>query len=185
MAVQIHGGMGFIEETGAAQHYRDARILPIYEGTNGIQAIDLVGRKIVRDGGATATALFDEIDGIIGAARDDGLDRFADQLDEALGHLRHATEWVIATAAVDNDLVLASATNYLALFGTVAGGWQMVRQALAAQNGSSLGNKDFLDAKLATARFYMDQELPKAGALAAMVTQGGGAVNKAPDAAFA
>ena len=185
MALQVHGGMGFIEETGAAQHYRDVRILPIYEGTNGIQAIDLVGRKIVRDGGAMAGALFDDIDGVIGRARDNGLERFADQLADALGHLRHATDWVIATAATDNDLALASATTYLALFGTVAGGWQMVRQALAALDGSDLADRDFLAAKRATAQFYMDQELPKAAALAAIVTQGAAAVHDAPDAVFA
>ncbi len=184
-ALQVQGGMGFIEETGAAQHYRDVRILPIYEGTNGIQAIDLIGRKIVRDGGATAAALFDDIDAVIGAARDNGLDRFADQMADALGHLRHATDWIIATAATDNDMALASATTYQDLFGTVAGGWQMVRQALAAQDGSDLGDHDFLSAKRSTAQFYMNQELPKAAALAAIVTQGAAAINDAPDAVFA
>ena len=184
-ALQIHGGMGFVEETGAAQHYRDVRILPIYEGTNGIQAIDLLGRKVVRDGGAAARALFDEIDDIIGTARDKGLERFAAPLDEALGRLRDATDWIIATAAIDNDMALASATTYQQLFGTVAGGWQMVCQALAAQDRSDLGDHAFLAAKRATAQFYMDQELPKATALAAIVTHGASAVHDAPDAAFA
>ncbi|MEM7120650.1 MAG: acyl-CoA dehydrogenase [Pseudomonadota bacterium] len=183
-ALQIHGGMGFVEETGAAQHYRDVRILPIYEGTNGIQAIDLLGRKVVRDGGAAARALFDEIDRVTNTARDNGFERLAAQLDEALGRLRDATDWIIATAATDNDMALASATTYQQLFGTVAGGWQMVCQALAAQERSDLGDHDFMAAKRATARFYMDQELPKAAALAAIVTQGAAAVHDAPDAVF-
>jgi alkylation response protein AidB-like acyl-CoA dehydrogenase len=187
MGVQIHGGMGFIEETGAAQHYRDARILPIYEGTNAIQALDLVGRKIVRDGGQAAGELTAEMTASAEAARDAGLARFAQALADGLDHLRHATDWLLATAPGDNDLALASATSYLALFGTVAGGWQMTRQALAARTmlQAGDGSRDFLEAKRATARFYMDQEMPKAAALAAIVTQGGDAVSQAPDAAFA
>ncbi len=187
MGVQLHGGMGFIEETGAAQHYRDARILPIYEGTNGIQAIDLVGRKIVRDGGKAAGALFAEIAACVDVARDAGLDRMAEHVSEGLGHLQRATDWLLATAPDDNDLASASATTYLALFGTVAGGWQMLRQASAAQNMLEAGEtpKDFFQAKLATAHFYMDQEMPKAAALATIVTDGGQAVTAAPEAVFA
>jgi hypothetical protein len=121
------------------------------------------------------------------AARDAGLERFAQGLADCLGHLRHATDWLLATAPGDNDLALASATTYLALFGTVAGGWQMTRQALAAQSMRQAGdgNGEFLAAKLATARFYMDQEMPRAAALAAMITDGGEAVGEAPDAVFA
>ena len=186
MGVQIHGGMGFIEETGAAQHYRDARILPIYEGTNGIQAIDLVGRKIVRDGAKAAGDLFADMTATVEQAKGAGLDRFATSLSHGLTHLRHTTDWLIATAQHDNDLALASATTYLALFGTVAGGWQMARQALAAQTRLEAGDArgGFFEAKIATARFYMDQEMPKAAAFAAIVTDGGLAVGDAPDAIF-
>jgi len=186
MGVQIHGGMGFIEETGAAQHYRDARILPIYEGTNGIQAIDLLGRKIVRDGGTAAGLLFDDMAATASAACDMGLTRFQVQLETGLQDLRNATDWLLATAPEDNDLVAASATGYLALFGTVAGGWQMTRQALAAeaQLEAHAGRSDFFKAKLATARFYVDHELPKAAALALAVMQGGEAVTSAPETLF-
>ncbi|MBT5434437.1 MAG: acyl-CoA dehydrogenase [Rhodospirillaceae bacterium] len=172
--VQVHGGMGFIEETGAAQHYRDARILPIYEGTNGIQAIDLVGRKVARDGGATASDLFEMIDVDIKAARSGGDDDLADAVTAGLDHLRRTTTWVAETMATDQDAVLAGATSYQRLFGTVAGGWQLLRQASAAKAGlaDDAYNAEFLEAKRETARFYMRQEMPLAGALAAMVAIG-------------
>ena len=163
-ALQLHGGMGFIEETGAAQHYRDARILPIYEGTNGIQGIDLVGRKIARDKGAAAGALFAVIAEDIDAARDNGDGAMADAVAAGLEHLRRTTDWVAATMADDPDAVLAVATPYQRLFGTVAGGWQMLRQARGAQ-----GDDSFMAAKRASAAFYMKSEMPLAGALAQMV----------------
>jgi len=178
--------MGFIEVTGAAQHYRDARILPIYEGTNGIQALDLVGRKILRDDGAAAAALFDEMAATVEAASSAGLERYALRLTAGLEHLGRATDWLLQTAPGDSDLASASATPYLALLGTVAGGWQMARQALAAQAGlkNGAGNRAFFEAKLATARFFMDHEMPKAAALAAIVTDGAAAVAEAPDSLF-
>ena len=186
LGVQIHGSMGFIEETGAAQHYRDARILPIYEGTNGIQALDLVGRKILRDDGAAAAALFDEMAATVEAASSAGLERYALRLTAGLEHLGRATDWLLQTAPGDNDLASASATPYLALLGTVAGGWQMTRQALAAQAGlkNGAGNRAFFEAKLAIARFFMDHEMPKAAALATIVTDGAAAVAEAPDSLF-
>ena len=162
--VQLHGGMGFIEETGAAQHYRDARILPIYEGTNGIQAIDLVGRKIARDKGAAAAALFAVIEADIAAAREGGDTAMADAVAAGLAHLRRTTDWVAATMASDADAVLAVATPYQRLFGTVAGGWQMLRQARGAR-----GEGAFEMAKRASAAFYMKSEMPLAAALTAMV----------------
>ncbi len=169
--VQMHGGMGFIEETGAAQHYRDARILPIYEGTNGIQAIDLVGRKIGRDGGAVAGALFALIDADIAAAGDTGL---ADSVAAGLEHLRIATDWVVATMAENPDRVLAQATTYQRLFGTVTGAWQMLRQAMGAKIRLDAGRGDpvWLNAKRESADFYMCQELPLAGAMAVIVAGG-------------
>ena len=171
MGVQVHGGMGFIEETGAAQHYRDARILPIYEGTNGIQAIDLVGRKIVRDGGAVAGTLFEAIDADIARARDGGDGAMADVVADGLARLRRATAWVVATMASDTDRALAAATAYQRLFGTVAGGWQMLRQAGAARAmaEAAQGDPAFLGAKRRSAAFYMAQEMPLATAQAGMV----------------
>ncbi|MBC6439155.1 MAG: acyl-CoA dehydrogenase [Rhodospirillales bacterium] len=170
--VQMHGGMGFIEETGAAQHYRDARILPIYEGTNGIMAIDLVGRKIARDGGAAARALFEVVEADIAASRACGDVTLADTVEAGMEHLRRATGWVADTMASDSDAVLAQATTYQRLFGTVTGGWQMLRQATAAKQALDVaeGDADFLENKRESARFYMTQEMPLAGALAAVVS---------------
>ena len=172
--VQVHGGAGFIEETGAAQHYRDARILPIYEGTNGIQAVDLVTRKIARDGGQAARSLFAEIDADIAVARENGEAALAAALDDGLGGLRRATQTIADAMASDRDLALARATPYLRLFGTVGGGWQMLRQALAARRSLAGGDSRtaFLAAKRASARFYMSQELPLAAALAHAVDGG-------------
>ncbi len=167
-AVQVHGGAGFIEETGAAQHYRDARVLPIYEGTNGVQAIDLVGRKIARDRGAAARVLFDAIAADADAARAAGETGLAEAVSSGLDRLRGATQWVAGTMAADRDAVLAQATTYQRLFGTVAGGWQLLRQAVAAKRLREEGRGDpaFLEAKSETARFYMAEDMPLAGALA-------------------
>jgi alkylation response protein AidB-like acyl-CoA dehydrogenase len=172
--VQLHGGMGFIEETGAAQHYRDARILPIYEGTNGIQAIDLVGRKISKDGGAVARELFGLIEADIAHARETGDAALADAVASGLEHLTGATDWVIATMADNPDRVLAQATTYQKLFGTVTGAWQMLRQASGAKTRLDSGEGDaaWFEAKRASADFYMCQELPLASAMAAIVTDG-------------
>ena len=172
--VQMHGGMGFIEETGAAQHYRDARILPIYEGTNGIQAIDLVGRKITRDGGAAADALFALIEKDIAAGREGGDGDLADAVAAGLGHLRGATQWVVATMPGDADRVLAQATTYQRLFGNVTGAWQMLRQATGAKARLETGHGDpaWLQAKRDSAAFYLRQELPLASAMAAIVAGG-------------
>tara|TARA_B100000676_G_scaffold276341_1_gene297200 strand:+ start:16327 stop:18066 length:1740 start_codon:yes stop_codon:yes gene_type:complete len=169
--VQIHGGMGFIEETGAAQHYRDARILPIYEGTNGVQGLDLVGRKIRKDGGEVARALFDEIAGDIEASHSAGDGDLADAVAQGLDHLKRATDWVVATMATEPDAVLAQATTYQRLFGTVTGGWQMLRQATGAKARLDAGDGDsaFLEAKRSSARFYMREEMPLAAAYAAVV----------------
>jgi hypothetical protein len=172
--VQLHGGMGFIEETGAAQHYRDARILPIYEGTNGVQAIDLVGRKISKDGGVVARELFKLIGADISHARETGDTAQADAVATGLEHLTVATDWVVATMAENPDRVLAQATTFQKLFGTVTGAWQMLRQASGAKArlDSGSGDATWLEAKRTSADFYMRQELPLAGAMAAIVTGG-------------
>ena len=157
LAVQVHGGMGYIEETGIAQRYRDIRIAAIYEGTNGIQAMDLVARKLpMRAGGVVDDFLTElaELDPDIG-----------DEWPAAVAALRDATTWILTTGATDPNDALAAATPYLRMFGIVAGGWVMARQAIAARK---LG----LDEKLTTARFYLTELLPQATGLLPAVTAG-------------
>ncbi|WP_448189614.1 acyl-CoA dehydrogenase [Azospirillum sp. sgz301742] len=169
--VQVHGGMGFIEETGAAQHYRDARILPIYEGTNGIQANDLAFRKIGRDGGAAAQAFMEEIRATLTeleSAPGDDMAAIRANLATALAALDQATGWMVRTQQEGNARAAAAgAANYLRLWGTVAGGWMMAKAAAKAMEGLRQpgGNAPFLEAKLVTARFYAEQILPSAQGL--------------------
>jgi alkylation response protein AidB-like acyl-CoA dehydrogenase len=157
LAVQVHGGMGYIEETGVAQRYRDIRIAAIYEGTNGIQAMDLVGRKLPMRAGGIVDEFLDELD---------ALDpEFGDAWPAAVAALREATSWVLAHGASEPNDALAAATPYLRMFGIAAGGWVMARQAIAARK---LG----LDEKLTTARFYLTELLPQAAGLLPAVTAG-------------
>jgi len=177
LGVQVHGGMGFIEETGAAQHFRDARINPIYEGTNGIQALDLTTRKLGRDDGVAARQLIAEI-----ATSDESLQRSSDPdlkaIGSALGEARFvldaATDWLAETLGSDSSRAAAVASPYLNLFGTVAGGWLLGRQALTARAGLDAGDGDgrFLAIKVKTARFYAENLLPQAAAEAAVVMTG-------------
>jgi len=173
LALQVHGGAGYIEETGAAQHYRDARITPIYEGTNGIQAIDLVTRKLTMRGGSVIAEFLARLD-----ATDVALDAAGEplasirvNLSAAVATLRAATDYL---SVADSDATLAGATPYLRMFGTVAGGWLMARQAIAADRLLVAGSADtaFLQAKLVSARFYCEQLLPQASGLLAAVTAG-------------
>src|SRR5262245_27451492 len=172
LGVQVHGGMGFVEETGAAQYLRDARITTIYEGTTGIQAMDLVGRKIAREGGATAKAWLAEVrklDGSLGnhpelrKALSDGVKAVEDCVDFIVGQK-------------DPRAQFAGAVPFLKLMGIVAGGWQMARAALAAEKLKSGGDKAFYEAKIATARFYADHVLVQAPALRNTVVNGAGGV---------
>jgi 3-(methylsulfanyl)propanoyl-CoA dehydrogenase len=151
IGIQIHGGMGYIEETGAAQYFRDARIAPIYEGTNGIQANDLIGRKILRDGGAAAAALIAEI---AADARD------MPALATGIGALRDATDWIVANGR-DRARVLAGAMPYLELFAIVTAGWLLAREAGEARRRLEDGEGDaaFNRAKLGTVKFYDEQIL--------------------------
>ena len=171
IGIQVHGGMGFIEETGAAQHWRDARIAPIYEGTNGIQATDLVGRKLLRDRGAAAADLVAEMRRDL--TRLDGHD--------ADGHLAHgidaleqATNGLIESADDDLRVALAGAEPYLRLLGTVAAGWLLARGAAAATRRLNAGAADrpFLEAKVATSRFYAAHRLAQASALLPAIAGG-------------
>ncbi|HET9547479.1 MAG TPA: acyl-CoA dehydrogenase, partial [Desertimonas sp.] len=180
LAVQVHGGMGYIEETGVAQHYRDIRIAPIYEGTNGIQAIDLVGRKLgLRDGGVIADFLAG-IDATAHQATSAGgeLAVLGERLSEANGTLRQATEWLRQHGADEADNALAGATPYLRMAGIVTGGWLLTKSALAAAEllgtGGNGFSTEFLEQKLVTARFFATQLLPQAAGLLPVITAGAG-----------
>jgi len=171
LALQVHGGAGYIEETGAAQHLRDARITPIYEGTNGIQAIDLVLRKLpIRGGGAVDDLLADiQVTANAAGREHASLASIGDTLTAAVADLRTATAHLTAASTTD---ALAGATPYLRMAGLVAGGWMMSRQAVAARRRLDAGDGDpaFLAAKVVTARFYCEQMLPAArGHLAAVL----------------
>jgi 3-(methylthio)propanoyl-CoA dehydrogenase len=175
LAVQIFGGMGFVEETGAAQHMRDARIAPIYEGTNGIQALDLVGRKLPMAGGAHWRALFSEIRGFIKQLPKAGdLGQLAPYLDDALEALNTATVWMVGNQQDTADDSAAAATPYLRMFGLVMGGYLLAQQAVAAQQRlqNTQGDPAFLRAKITTARYFAEQILPQAPALLGPITRG-------------
>jgi 3-(methylthio)propanoyl-CoA dehydrogenase len=172
LAMQVHGGMGYIEETGVAQYYRDVRIAPIYEGTNGIQAIDLVTRKLSLRGGAVVGEYLSGLDAIDLELEAAGapLAAIRANLAEAVARLRLATEHALAAGLADQ---LAGASPYLRMFGLVTGGWLMARQALAAtarMTAAPAADRAYLQSKLVTARFYCEQILPQAGGLLAAVT---------------
>jgi hypothetical protein len=178
LAVQVHGGMGYIEETGVAQHYRDIRIAPIYEGTNGIQAIDLVGRKLGLRGGDAVRDFLAAIEATASeaAAADGELAAIGAQLAAATATLREATEWLLANGTDDPNHALAGATPYLRMAGLVTGGWLLTKSALAA-TGMLAGDRggfsdEFLRQKVVTAHFYATQLLPQAAGLAPAVTAG-------------
>ncbi len=181
LGIQVHGGMGFIEETGAAQHWRDSRITTIYEGTTGIQANDLIFRKLMRDQGATAKVIFGEIYATakaLGASGKPELMAIGQRLGVALKAWTTATEWLAANAKTGLSGVLTAAVPYLHLALTVTGGWFMGKAALAAAGYLDKGEGDqaFYRAKLASARFYADQLLPQAGAYAETVMAGDAAL---------
>ena len=168
IGIQVHGGMGYVEETGAAQYLRDARIAPIYEGTNGIQANDLVGRKLTRDHGEVVTALIKEMRQAAAAL---GRHAIAGTFDQGLAALEAATAYLVEA---DDAQAAAGSVPYLTMLGTVAAGWLMARQALAAERNLATNGKDraFLAAKLATARFYGEHFLVQAPGYLAGVTSG-------------
>ncbi len=182
LGVQVHGGMGFIEETGAAQYYRDAKILTIYEGTTAIQANDLVGRKTARDGGQTAKAIAQQI-----AATEAALGRrdsaAARSMRKRLGAAREAfvqvVDFVAGNTKASPNAVFAGSVPYLMLAGNVMAGWQMARALLIAEEQLADGSGDasFLKAKVATARFYADHILSKVPATRDAIVEGGDSVN--------
>lgn len=171
-AIQVHGGMGFIEETGAAQHYRDARIMPIYEGTTAIQSNDLIGRKVIRDDGATAASLFAQIEDTVAALRGAGgavATRTADRLERAVASARRATADLIGFADAPRDAHAVS-VPFLMLLGTLAGGWMHGLAVVAVAAHASPEAADA--ARLSAADFYGAHHLPRVHALAETVASG-------------
>jgi len=170
IGLQVHGGPGFIEETGSAQHWRDSRIAPIYEGTNGIQAIDLVMRKLPFSDGAVVNSYLDEMEEAAGALVDNAtLATLGRPLASAVSDLRASTEWLLDAGPAD---ALAGATPYLRQFGVVAGAYYLARLAQAAEAELAAGSDPWLEAKIDTARFYVDQILPQAAGVAPAVSAG-------------
>jgi hypothetical protein len=177
MALQVHGGMGFIEETGAAQHYRDARILPIYEGTNGIQAIDLMGRKLALGKGQAVRELVSDIfptASALKSADDAWLHTIGGRLEAGLAAVQSATGWLIERRGHAQPDALAGATPYLQLLGDVVGGWMLAKGALAASRKIAAGEgpQDYWRSKIGLARVYSEQVLSRAPGLAQAVSQG-------------
>jgi acyl-CoA dehydrogenase len=179
--IQVHGGMGFIEETGAAQHLRDARITTIYEGTTGIQANDLVGRKIAREGGATAKEVIGvmrAVEAELGKAPGEDMAATREAFSAALTAAEECVSWMVITYGNDIKAAHAGAVPFLKLMGIVCGGWQMARAALVARQRLSegKGDKSFYEAKIKTARFYADHILTQAPGLRNTIVHGAAGV---------
>jgi 3-(methylthio)propanoyl-CoA dehydrogenase len=179
IGLQVHGGMGYVEETGVAQYLRDSRIAPIYEGTNGIQAIDLVIRKVPMRGGGVVRDLLAQMEALDTelAAAGPELAGVRSGLANGLSALREATDWIISRGLAEPNDALAGATPYLRLFGLVIGGWLMARSALAASrllHHAAGSDAVFLQEKIGTARFYTEQLLPQTAGLLPAVTAGSG-----------
>ncbi|MDB5839009.1 MAG: acyl-CoA dehydrogenase [Herminiimonas sp.] len=179
--VQIHGGMGYIEETGAAQYYRDARILTIYEGTTAIQANDFVGRKTARDGGATAKAVIAQVrqtGAELAAHENSDLAAIHRQLIAGSAALEEVVDYIVGNIKSDIKGVFAGSVPYLKLAGIVLGGWQMARAALVAQRklDAQEGDAAFYQAKIVTARFFADQILSQATAYRSAIVAGAASV---------
>ncbi len=175
LGVQVHGGMGFVEETGAAQHYRDARIAAIYEGTNGIQSLDLIARKVPLQGGRTVALYLDELRSTVADVQASNAPAFGEtaaRLSEAVDALERATQWLLAQKG--SDAALAGATPYLRLFGNAAGGCLLAEQALAAQRLSADGA-----GRIALARFFAENIAVAASGLERSVTEGADSITHA------
>ena len=179
LGVQVHGGMGFVEETGAAQYMRDARILTIYEGTTGIQALDLMGRKMLRDKGQAMSELIEEMRTLLEplAAAGDEFASIATRFGDALEALEAATRWYLQSAAEDPDLGSAVGVDYMMMAGNVVCAWLMAKAALAAQGHIDAGSSDdFYLHKISTARFFAERILPRSEAQLQMVRAGSASV---------
>jgi acyl-CoA dehydrogenase len=178
LGVQVHGGMGFIEETGAAQHYRDARITAIYEGTNGIQSIDLVTRKLAANGGESVWVLLDELSAIVSqveASNDPAFGTTGAKLRDALGALTRTSHWLLERVASAPNDALAGATPYLRLFGATLGGCMLAGEALAARDFGEGDPQRYVT----LARFFAENISVQAASLERTVVDSAEAVNKA------
>jgi len=189
LGLQVHGGMGYVEETGAAQHVRDARITTIYEGTTGIQANDLVGRKTARDGGAAARTVIAEIEKTAAHLTGDAnpsLHPVGAALSEAVVALEQAVDWVVRSFATHTRAVHAVSVPYLRLWGVTTSAWQLGRAALVAARKLEAGESDaaFMRAKIATARFFAAVILAQAPGLSRAVVHGGESVLEVPAEQF-
>ncbi len=185
LGVQVHGGMGFVEETGAAQHMRDARILTIYEGTTGIQAGDFAGRKVLADEGKAIEDIIGELRSLDAElAADERLAEIRVALSEGAEQLQSATSWLLQQGPSDPYAAGSASVNLLMLTGTVLGGWQMARAALKIVNGAAIVDEDFAAAKIATTRFYAQHILPRSRAMHAAATAGSDALMMLPEDAF-
>ncbi len=189
LGIQVHGGMGFIEETGAAQYLRDARITTIYEGTTGIQANDLVGRKIAREGGITAKAvisLMRSVETELSKASGDDFAAMKKRFAAAIDAFAETVDWIGATNGTDIKAVYAGAVPFLKMTGITCGGWQMMRAALIADARLRTGEGDaeFLKAKVSTARFFADHFMAQVPGLRDSIVQGASGVMALSEAQF-
>jgi hypothetical protein len=187
LGIQVHGGTGYIEESGAPQFLRDARILSIYEGTTAIQANDLVGRKTLRDRGETARVIAAEIEACQGALREQGgaaALTVAGRLDAARRAFLDVVGFVVANARENPNAVFAGSVPYLLLAGQLVAGWQMARALLAAERRLLEGEDAFLRAKIVTARFFADHILSQTPALRDRVLEGASSITDMPLEAF-
>ena len=184
LGVQVHGGMGYVEETGAAQYLRDGRITPIYEGTSGIQAADLVARKLGRDGGATMEATLQEVRETVaqlGALDDARMTAISQALASALAELEASTQSVLQAMADDMSIALGASFDYMMQTGYLFGGWQLARSAQVALKRVQEGSDNpFYEQKIATALFYCEQMLPRCAAHAGAVASAAGSLQSYP-----
>jgi hypothetical protein len=188
LGVQVHGGMGFIEETGAAQYYRDAKILTIYEGTTAIQANDLVGRKTARDGGQIAKGIAGQVEAteadLLASGSAHAL-AVAKRLKAARLAFIDVVEFVAGNTKASPNAVFAGSVPYLMLAGNLMAGWQLARSLLVAEKAIAAGDDvAFMQAKITTARFYADHLLSKAGGLRDSIVEGADSVTALPLDAF-
>jgi hypothetical protein len=187
VAQQVYGGHGYIAEWGMEQYVRDARIAMIYEGTNGVQAMDLVGRKLASNGGRAVQALFKIVtEEVAEGGKDEATAAIAEKLGKALGDLQAATMWFMAHGMKNPNHIGAGAVPYMHLMGLVAVGLMWLRMATAAARLKAAGEGDqaFLDAKLVTARFFADRVLPEAGALRRKIEGGADTIMALPEEMF-
>jgi acyl-CoA dehydrogenase len=185
MAQQMFGGHGYIAEHGMEQFVRDARITMMYEGANGIQALDLVGRKLPKDGGRALQAFFAEVQGFIKEkSADAAMKPYLEPLGKAAGHLQQATMWFMANAIAKPENAGAGSTDYMHMFGLVSLGYMWAKMAAAAMEKLKAGANDRMNAKLVTGRFFMERMLPETAAQLARISSGAASTMELPAEAF-